>query len=109
LAGLTRHFIEQVRYEGIGGLEFKRDRRAGRIVIVEPTVGRTDWQSEIATLCGINIPLTVYWRTAHRSLRRSINVDRLASRPGSPRMERWHKVKADFGRSSSSRTTMDDL
>ena len=61
LADLTRHFIEQVRYEGIGGLEFKRDRRTGRFVIVEPTVGRTDWQSEIATLCGINIPLIAYW------------------------------------------------
>jgi len=61
LADLTRHFIEQVRYEGIGGLEFKRDRRTGRFVIVEPTVGRTDWQSEIATLCGINIPVIAYW------------------------------------------------
>jgi predicted ATP-grasp superfamily ATP-dependent carboligase len=61
LADLTRHFIEQVHYEGIGGLEFKRDRRTGRFVIVEPTVGRTDWQSEIATLCGINIPLIAYW------------------------------------------------
>jgi D-aspartate ligase len=28
--------------------------------MVEPTVGRTDWQEEIATLCGVNIPLAAY-------------------------------------------------
>ena len=61
LEDLTRQFVEQVRYVGIGGLEFKRDRRTGRFLIVEPTVGRTDWQEEIATLCGINIPLIAYW------------------------------------------------
>jgi D-aspartate ligase len=41
-------------------MEYKRDRRSGRFVIVEPTVGRTDWQEEIATLCGINVPLAAY-------------------------------------------------
>ncbi len=60
LTHLSRQFIERVGYKGIGGLEFKRDRRSGRLVITEPTVGRIDWQEEIATLCGINLPLAAY-------------------------------------------------
>jgi predicted ATP-grasp superfamily ATP-dependent carboligase len=60
LTRLSLQFIERVGYKGIGGLEFKRDRRSGRFLIVEPTVGRTDWQEEIATLCGVNIPLATY-------------------------------------------------
>jgi D-aspartate ligase len=60
LSTLSRQFIERVGYKGIGGLEYKRDRRSGRLVITEPTVGRIDWQEEIATLCGVNIPLAAY-------------------------------------------------
>lgn len=56
----TRHFVERVGYRGIGSLEFKRDSRTGRFLIIEPTVGRTDWQEEIATLCGLNIPVLAY-------------------------------------------------
>ncbi|HEV2268673.1 MAG TPA: hypothetical protein VGR92_04375 [Steroidobacteraceae bacterium] len=56
----TRHFVERVGYRGIGSLEFKRHSRTGRFLIIEPTVGRTDWQEEIATLCGINLPVLAY-------------------------------------------------
>jgi predicted ATP-grasp superfamily ATP-dependent carboligase len=60
LEELTRRFIQLVRYRGLGSLEFKRDARSGKLLIVEPTVGRTDWQEESATLCGVNLPLTAY-------------------------------------------------
>lgn len=60
LARLTRQFAKCVGYKGIGSLEFKRDRRTGKLLIIEPTVGRIDWQEEIATLCGVNIPLIAY-------------------------------------------------
>lgn len=56
----TLQFIAQVDYRGLGSLEFKRDSRTGRFLIIEPTVGRTDWQEEIATLCGVNLPLLTY-------------------------------------------------
>lgn len=56
----TREFVERIGYRGIGSLEFKRDSRTGRLLIIEPTVGRTDWQEEIATLCGVNLPLLTY-------------------------------------------------
>ncbi len=56
----TENFIAQVGYRGLGSLEFKQDRHRNRLAIIEPTVGRTDWQSEIATLCGVNLPLSLY-------------------------------------------------
>ncbi|MGA2535673.1 MAG: hypothetical protein ABSF53_06660 [Terracidiphilus sp.] len=61
LSALVSRFIVKVGYRGLGSLEFKRDSRTRRFVIVEPTVGRTDWQEEIATLCGVNLPLITYW------------------------------------------------
>jgi D-aspartate ligase len=63
LAAQTQAFVTHSRYHGIGGLEFKRHRRTGQFVVVEPTVGRADWQEEIATLCGVNLPAIAY-RTA---------------------------------------------
>jgi len=61
LAREALRFIRASGYRGIGSMEYKRDRRSGRFVIVEPTVGRSDWQEEIATLCGVNLPLQA-WR-----------------------------------------------
>lgn len=56
----TKGVLDQVNYFGFGGIEYKRDARSGRFLIIEPTVGRTDWQEEIATLSGVNIPLIAY-------------------------------------------------
>ena len=60
LEPLTRRFIEHVGFAGMGSLEFKWHDTRREFQIVEPTVGRTDWQEEIATLCGENIPLAAY-------------------------------------------------
>ena len=60
LAREALRFIRASGYRGIGSMEYKRDRRSGRFVIVEPTVGRSDWQEEIATLCGVNLPLQAW-------------------------------------------------
>lgn len=60
LCAITRDFLTRVDYRGFGSVEFKRDVRSGRLLIIEPTVGRTDWQEEIATLCGVNLPLLAY-------------------------------------------------
>ncbi len=62
------NFIARVGYRGLGSLEFKRDSRTGRFIIIEPTVGRTDWQEEIATLCGVNLPLITYWAELGRTV-----------------------------------------
>ena len=66
LCATTRKFVSRVGYCGLGSLEFKRDGRTGCFLIIEPTVGRTDWQEEIATLCGVNLPLLTYWAELNR-------------------------------------------
>jgi D-aspartate ligase len=60
LTAMTLRFIARTGYRGLGSLEFKRESSTGRFVIIEPTVGRTDWQEELATLCGVNLPLRTY-------------------------------------------------
>lgn len=60
LEALTVRLTTRVKFAGMGGLEFKRNERTGEFVIIEPTVGRTDWQEEIATLSGVNIPMAAW-------------------------------------------------
>jgi D-aspartate ligase len=60
LEALTTRLTTRVKFAGMGGLEFKRNERTGEFVIIEPTVGRTDWQEEIAALSGVNIPMAAW-------------------------------------------------
>jgi predicted ATP-grasp superfamily ATP-dependent carboligase len=60
LEPLTCAFIERADFDGMGSIEYKWDDISKQFVMVEPTVGRTDWQEEIATLCGVNIPLAAF-------------------------------------------------
>jgi D-aspartate ligase len=60
LESFTAAFIERCDYRGLGSLEFKWDPTRRTFVVIEPTVGRTDWQEEVATLNGANIPLFAY-------------------------------------------------
>jgi predicted ATP-grasp superfamily ATP-dependent carboligase len=69
LGDLSRQFIARVGYKGIGSLEFKFKGSDGKFIIIEPTVGRTDWQEEIATMCGANIPLITYWSEAEQQIK----------------------------------------
>lgn len=68
LKALTVRLTRMTRYAGIGGLEFKRDARTGEFIIIEPTVGRTDWQEEIAALSGVNIPAAAWMHAMGRSI-----------------------------------------
>ncbi|HKV45908.1 MAG TPA: FAD-dependent oxidoreductase [bacterium] len=60
LERLTEAFFRRVSFVGMGGIEFKRDARTGRFLMIEPTVGRVDAQEEVATIHGVNIPLAAY-------------------------------------------------
>ncbi|MBM3524107.1 MAG: hypothetical protein FJX57_14230 [Alphaproteobacteria bacterium] len=60
LDDLTTRFFDAVGFVGIGSMEFKRDRRSGRYAMIEPTVGRTDYQEEVAALNGVNLPFAAY-------------------------------------------------
>ena len=57
---LTDSFFNAMAFVGMGSMEFKRDDRTGQFFMIEPTVGRVDWQEEVATLNGANIPLAAY-------------------------------------------------
>jgi predicted ATP-grasp superfamily ATP-dependent carboligase len=60
LEALTESFFRSVSFFGMGSMEFKRDSRTGQFFMIEPTVGRADWQAEVATVHGLNIPLAAY-------------------------------------------------
>ena len=56
----TNRYFDAVGLVGVCSMEYKRDKRDQRFYMVEPTVGRTDYQEEIATLNGVNIPYAAY-------------------------------------------------
>lgn len=60
LSETTAAFFRAVGFSGMGSMEYKRDPRDGRFHMVEPTVGRTDFQEEVATVNGCNLPLMAY-------------------------------------------------
>lgn len=60
IEALTRRFVREAGFVGMGSIEFKWHAGRGEFLVIEPTVGRTDWQEEIAALCGENIPLQAY-------------------------------------------------
>ncbi len=60
LRPLTDRFFAATGAAGFVSMEYKLDARSGRYLMVEPTVGRSDHQEEVATLNGVNIPLVAY-------------------------------------------------
>lgn len=60
LSAMTEAFFASVGYEGMGSMEYKLDARDNRFYVVEPTVGRTDFQEEVATVNGCNVPFAAY-------------------------------------------------
>jgi predicted ATP-grasp superfamily ATP-dependent carboligase len=57
---LTHEIFSTIGFEGLGSVEYKV-RQDDSLAIMEPTVGRTNWQSEIAVLNGLNIPAIAYF------------------------------------------------
>lgn len=60
LAAATTEFFRRVGLCGLASLEYKRHAVTGEFVAIEPTVGRTDYQEEVATLNGANLPYAYY-------------------------------------------------
>jgi D-aspartate ligase len=74
LVASTNAYFEAVGFVGLCSMEYKRDTRDNRFYMVEPTVGRTDYQEEIATLNGVNIPFAAYCGELGRKLSASISI-----------------------------------
>lgn len=86
LSELTKRFFDAVGFVGMGSMEYKRDPRSNRFVMVEPTVGRSDYQQEVSTLNGVNVV-----RAAYRSL---AGLPPLNEAPSS-RLKLWRDANAD--------------
>ncbi|MBI3302274.1 MAG: hypothetical protein HYZ72_09410 [Deltaproteobacteria bacterium] len=52
--------LQAMGHRGYGVVEFKKDRRDGRLKITEPTGGRTWFPHSIVTRSGINLPYILY-------------------------------------------------
>lgn len=57
---LTTRFFTELGFQGLCSMEYKRDPRDGRLLMIEPTVGRTDFQSAVANANGVPIPYLAY-------------------------------------------------
>lgn len=53
---LVTRIAQESNFQGLNSVEFKIDARTGKPYITEPTVCRTDYQSEVAVLNGVNLP-----------------------------------------------------
>jgi D-aspartate ligase len=60
LTEATASFFKRVGMSGLASMEYKRHAATGEFVAIEPTVGRSDYQEEVATLNGINLPYAYY-------------------------------------------------
>lgn len=60
LSELTANFFKRAGAFGLLGMEYKKHSRTGTMMMVEPTIGRTDYQEEVATLNGVNLPAAAY-------------------------------------------------
>lgn len=91
LSALTARFFQQVGVIGMAAMEYKRDVRTGGFRMVEPTIGRTDYQAEVATLNGVNLPHAAYCAEIGLPYR---------AEPGPARSIAW-RVRHDDDRSAS--------
>lgn len=56
----TLRLFEGLRFHGLAYLEMKRDERTGRLLIIEPNVGRPTGRSAIAEAGGVELLLTAF-------------------------------------------------
>ncbi len=68
LTDITVNFAQLVGYQGLLGMEYKYDNQRKGYYMIEPTIGRTDYQHEIATLSGHNLLLQIYRHCRQESI-----------------------------------------
>jgi D-aspartate ligase len=76
LTDMTSRFLGGIGFRGMLGLEYKRDPHSGKFYMIEPTVYRTDYQHEIATLSGCNFLYRVHASCRGERLAREDGYDR---------------------------------
>ena len=76
LINLTEVIFNKVDYVGLGSVEFKMRRVNNDFIpyIMEPTVGRTNYQNEIAVLNGQNIPAIAFYDMAYNQQHKAFST-----------------------------------
>jgi D-aspartate ligase len=64
----TLELFDAVHYRGLGYVEMKRDARTGRLLVIEPNVGRPTGRSAIAEAGGVELLYTMYCDATLRPL-----------------------------------------
>lgn len=101
----TIRLFGDLGYRGFGYLEMKRDARTGRMVIIEPNVGRPTGRSATAEAGGVELVYTAYCDATGRplptnrrqrysgarwvDLRRDLQAATVARRQGDLRLRDW--------------------
>jgi D-aspartate ligase len=83
----TTRFFTGLGMRGICSMEFKRSPADGRLYMIEPTVGRADYQEGVAVANGSNIPYAAYCDAAGKPYR----PGRAAAKP-----VKWVNAGSDF-------------
>ncbi|MGI5131953.1 hypothetical protein ACQEVB_34475 [Pseudonocardia sp. CA-107938] len=60
LHALTHRLLDAAGHVGFGSLEVRRSTRDGQLYITEPTIGRPNLQSALATAAGANLAVAAY-------------------------------------------------
>ena len=58
---LTREIFQAGQFRGLGSVEFKYSSKEHKYYVTEPTVGRPNLQSYVATAGGVNLIEMAYW------------------------------------------------
>jgi len=67
LVELTNTYFKAAGVTGMCSMEFKKDPKTNRLVMIEPTIARSDYQEEVATWHGYNIPAVAYAHLAKQA------------------------------------------
>ncbi len=57
----TQAVFDAIGYRGLGSVEYKKNLRDGKLYIMEPTVGRNDFQSYLAVTGNVNLTRLAYY------------------------------------------------
>jgi D-aspartate ligase len=89
----TIKFFRKHGFRGMGSMEFKYDAEKKIHYAIEPTVGRTDLQSELAVINGCNLPAIYYFGLIGDS-KREEETTRLST--SAPRNRIWVRFGVDL-------------
>lgn len=87
IEALSTNFFQRFNFKGLCSMEFKKHRHTGEFYFIEPTVGRTDWQSDVANVNGIPLPYIAYCDLTDQQIPKNLKIQKRI---------RWIRWSADY-------------